>query len=353
MPVYMRKKRWYVDITIRGQRYRESVPEAVTLKHAQQAEAKLRTSIFEGKYSKPKSRMVFEKYVNEIYLPWSKNNKRSYPNDVTTAKVVCEFFRGKALGEISPFHVEKFKQTRSGQITRYGQTRAKASVNRELAQLSKMFSLAVDYGYIEANPSRRVKLYTVDNARDRVLTPEEEEKLKTLLVGKRSHLREIAFLALYAGMRRGEILKLEWHEVDFGNDLIHLPAEKTKTNRKRDLPMNQMVRAALSEMRQGIGEKASGYVFAGAYCTSNVSAAFSTFAKGIGLEDVTLHTLRHTFATRLKDAGVDPFTIRDLLGHKTIKMTDRYTHANPNLMRQAVNTLGNVPAHLAAPLKSA
>lgn len=79
--------------------------------------------------------------------------------------------------------------------------------------------------------------------------------------------------------------------------------------------------------------------FLALYCTSNVSAAFSTSAKGIGLDDVTLHTLRHTFATRLKDAGVDPFTIRDLLGHKTIKMTDRYTHANPNLMRQAVNAI--------------
>ena len=353
MPVYMRKKRWYVDITIKGRRYRESIPEAVTLKHAKQAEAKLRTAIFEGKYSKLKSRMMFDKYVTEVYLPWSKNNKRSYPNDVTTAKMVCEFFRGKALGEISPFHVEKFKQTRSAQITRYGQTRAKATVNRELAQLSKMFSLAVDYGYIEANPSRRVKLYQIDNARDRVLTLEEEETLKTLLVGKRSHLREIAFLALYAGMRRGEILKLEWSEVNFDNDMIHLPAEKTKTNRKRDLPMNEMVRAALWEMRQSAGEKASGHVFAGAYCTSNVSAAFSTFAKGIGLEDVTLHTLRHTFATRLKDAGVDPFTIRDLLGHKTIKMTDRYTHANPDLMRRAVNTLGSGSTDIATPLRSA
>jgi integrase len=202
-----------------------------------------------------------------------------------------------------------------------------------------MFRLAIDYGYIEANPCRRVKLYKLDNARDRVLTPAEEERLLSHLTGKSSHLREIALLALYAGMRRGEVLNLEWHEVGFDRDLIHIPAEKSKNGKKRDLPMNQMVRAALWELRQSASEKASGRVFSEAYCTCNVSAYFSTFCKGIGLDDVTLHTLRHTFATRLNDAGVDPFTIRDLLGHKTIKMTDRYTHVSPDRMREAVKTL--------------
>jgi integrase len=69
---------------------------------------------------------------------------------------------------------------------------------------------------------------------------------------------------------------------------------------------------------------------------------------------VTLHTLRHTFATRLKDAGVDPFTVRDLLGHATIQMTNYYTHATPETMRRGVESLtgaaggsaGIVPARL-------
>lgn len=226
--------------------------------------------------------------------------------------------------DITPMLVEHFKRQRREGITRRGTKRNMATVNRELTQLTKIFSLAVDYDYCETNPCRKVKRFRVDNRRERVLTTSEEAELFDVLTGR------------------------------YAASILHVPGEITKNGRPRDIPLNGAALSALQELKERA--PAANHVLSGlGYSKWTLCQRFSEAGGGsAGIADVTLHTLRHTFATRLKDVGVDPFTVRDLLGHATIQMTNYYTHATPETMRRGVQALseatrgstGIVPAHL-------
>jgi integrase len=127
-------------------------------------------------------------------------------------------------------------------------------------------------------------------------------------------------------------------DVDFSSNVIRLPREITKNWKARTIPLNGPARSALLELKGRAG--ASEGVLAGlGYCKVMLSRKFGEAVAAAGISSVTLHTLRHTFATRLKDVGVDPFTVRDLLGHATIQMTNYYTHATSETMRRGVEAL--------------
>jgi integrase len=330
-------RRWYYKFTVRGVTYKRSIPEALTKRQAEQVEGQARQSVFEGKYGRQSGAESFPKFVREVYLPWAKANKRSWYHDSRYCEVICAYFNNRTFGDITPMLVEHFKKHRRDGITQRGTTRNMATVNREMAQLSKIFSLAVDNGYCETNPCRRVRRFRVDNRRERVLSLDEESDLLTLLTG--TPLRPAALLALNTGLRRGEMMSLRWEDVDLASLVINVPGEITKSGRPRSIPANGASLEALRELKEraGRGER----VLAGLGYTNSgtLSQKFGAAAVAAGISGVTLHTLRHTFATRLKDAGVDPFTVRDLLGHATIQMTNHYTHATPETMRRGVEVL--------------
>lgn len=343
MPVYKVKSErgwsWYTDIRINGKRYREHVPEATSEKQAKIAETKRRSELFEGKYFNRKASTPLEMFFNDIYLKWSKDNKATWNRDVYTGKIICDFFKGKSLGEVAPFDVERFKQARTKRLTQRGTPASKSSVNRELAVLSKIFSYAVDNSYLESNPCKKVKFYKVDNIRDRVVQADEEAQLFEALKGTKGFLRHVALLGLYCGMRVGEIANLEWGEVDFQQHEIHLPAAKTKNKIARSIPILAFVEALLLGLReQGVISKTA-RVFPKTYSSSRISMEFGALCRGIGLDGVTMYTLRHTYGTRLAANGVSPFTIRDLMGHKSVRMTDRYVHVQKSSLHEAVQSL--------------
>src|SRR5258705_11256897 len=148
MAVYKRGKKrthWNYYFRVRGVRYRGVIPEARTKKQAEQAETKIRQQIFEGRFGQLDlgSEKVAD-FIERIFLPWSKANKRSWRHDEFRGRTLCEYFRGKAFREISPLLVEKFKRERRESITVRGTIRSAASVNHELTLLSKIFNLAID-----------------------------------------------------------------------------------------------------------------------------------------------------------------------------------------------------------------
>lgn len=342
MSVRKRGSRFYYDFMINRVRYRSVVPEARTRKQAEQVETQKRVEVFEGRYGKPTGLGIFEEFVRETYLPWSKQHKKSYYHDERYAEIICEFFKGKTFREISPLTIEHFKRQRREGITQRGEQRNMGTVNRELAQLSSIFSLAVDYDYCELNPCRKVKLFTVHSRRERVLTPDEETRLLEAMTGRLERYRPIVILALHTGMRRGEIMRLRWQDVDFSRNEIRIPVGSTKSGKGRVLPINAVLRTMLIEM-QSKGNS-GGRVFSGiGYTAGEVSKRISKVCDEIGLDDVTLHTCRHTFATRLKDQNVNPFTIRDLMGHATLRMTNDYTHTTPEMLQRAVELLEKRP----------
>ncbi|HJQ24353.1 MAG TPA: site-specific integrase [Blastocatellia bacterium] len=330
MPVRKRGERWYFDITIRGQRYRGVIPEARTKWQAKQAEARILDEIWEGKYGDGLSRVRFSDFANEVYLAWAETNKRSAKSDRLYLKSLVRFFGNMMLGAISQIDVERYKRDRLACPVWKGRPRRPASVNRELSCLSKILRLACENGYIATTP--RIKMLRENNQRIRYLSADEESQLMRVLEIKHTNLRPLVILALNTGMRLGEITSLAWKQVDFQRGLIYLT--NTKTGKDRAVPMNEDCRAVFDAVRGagGAGERIFNNL-------PDVSSAFWKLCRQAKIEDLRFHDLRHTFATRLADAGVDGFTIAALLGHSTIQMTARYTHPTKDRLRRAVEVL--------------
>lgn len=148
--------------------------------------------------------------MSETYLPWAKANRRTWRNDEIIANQWADLFKGKALREVSALAIEKWKRDRAQSITRRGTTRSPASVNMELAVLSRMFILAVELEQVASNPCRKVRKLRVANQLNRYLSDDEETRLMAQLTGRRKHLYPLVALALGTGMRRGELLNLSW-----------------------------------------------------------------------------------------------------------------------------------------------
>jgi integrase len=139
-------------------------------------------------------------------------------------------------------------------------------------------------------------------------------------------------------MRRGEILKLRWADVDFSRGLITVT--HTKTGKDRTIPMNRVARDELLQLQQASGDH--GCVFVSPRTGGQrveIKRAWASALAEAEIENFRFHDLRHTTATRLADAGADAFTIAAILGHATIQMSARYTHATDEAKRRAVERI--------------
>ncbi len=342
MSVRKRGGRWYYDLMIRRTRYRGVIPEAQTKHQAEQAEARIKLEIFEGTYGGPKGNRSFIEFAETGFLPWAQEHKRSWREDQYHVEVLKAFFNEKSFREITPMLLEKFKRERRQGLTNRDQPRSAASVNRELACISKIFSLAVRNGQADSNPCSQVKRYPENNERSRYLTAEEESALLAALNGSRSYLRPIVQFAINTGMRRGEILGLKWSWVDFARGCIRLPADATKNGKPRTVPMNQVVRKVLGASHRGGTVKPDELVFKNPRTRgslSDVKKSFRAACDDAKLEDFRFHDLRHTFGTRLADTGADPFVIAEVMGHSDLRMTKRYCHATDHRKQGAVERI--------------
>jgi len=352
-----KSKTWYYYFRLNSVRYRRAIPEARTKYQAQQAEAAARDSIFEGKYNRRSSTTTFRQFVESEFLPWAKDNKRSWRNDVSRAKPLIEFFGKQRLSEVTRFLIEQFKKQRRGGLSMRGDSLSNSSVNRELELLSRIFSFAIERGEIDSNPFKGVKKLPMNNLLTRYLTEDEERRLMAVLTNRRAHLLPIVLIALHTGMRRGEILSLRWEQVDFVRESIYLL--HTKSGKPRTVPMNAVVKDAMSEVRKDAG--GFEYVFLNPRTgkpLTDIKNAFNAALKEAGIEGLRFHDLRHTAGTRMADANAPITAIAEILGHRDIHTTMRYAHATDEGKRRAVKSLEGVVPNLAtksnsSPLKAA
>ena len=188
-------------------------------------------------------------------------------------------------------------------------------------------------GYVKQNPAKPVKLLKEPPGRLRYLTLEE---LTRLLDTCAPHLKPIVVMAVHTGMRRREILSLRWSDVDLRQRIMTLT--KTKNNERRILPIN----AQLAEVLRSIPRHVeSPYVF----CDRDgrpyerIDNGFRRACKRAGIGDCRFHDLRHTFASHLVMRGANLWSVQELLGHKTGKMTVRYTHLSTLHLQETVSLL--------------
>jgi excisionase family DNA binding protein len=324
------KERWHIYYKTASRRYvREAVKGAANRAEALKVLQQRAIEAFRESngIKKPKARLKFSEFA-ETYLAITKHLKDWGTNDSRMRLHLIPFFGKFYLDEITPMQVEDYRSSRLGK-TRLGKKIKPITTNRELALLKGMFTKAIDSGHALTNPVKKVKFVPeTDSMRERILTHEEEERLMDASV---THFRPFLIIALNTGMRRGEILSLNWPQVDFRSRLVHVI--KTKRAKNRIVPMNK----TLYETLQALRAEASGTDKV--YAWKHVQDAFEKARTAAKLNGLRLHDLRHTFATRLIQSGVDVFTVQKILGHSTITMTMRYCHSFEPEMRAAVEKL--------------
>lgn len=266
-------------------------------------------------------------FIESLYIPWARTNKRSYSQaDAIYLKPLSAFFGDLHLSEINLFLIERYKRERLATPTIHGRVRKPASVNRELECLSRILSYAVECQVLESNPARKVRKLKQDNQRYRYLSRAEESALVEALQQSPVYLQSLVVLAIETGMRRGELLELQWEQIDLNLQTIYI--KRSKSGRPRVIPISRRALVALDLVK-----KTSGAVY-GRICFKR---SWSTALKRAGIKDFRFHDLRHTAATRWAERGADVYVIAALLGHHCLQTTMRYAHGSMERMRDIVN----------------
>ncbi len=279
-----------------------------------------------GQYNLPCKITLAE--FGKRYVEYAKANKRSWERDVQMLNHIQEFFGNRMLSEIIPADVEAYKNHRCTVVK-------KSTANRELTLMKRLFNLAWQWDLFNGkNPVCMVRFFREDNVRLRTLSLEEENRL---IAGANPYLQDLIRFALHTGLRVGEMFSLSWNDVDLDQGIISVRAEKTGKLRK--VPINHVTQRILECW---LLNRRNEFVFYNPdtgkpFC--DLKAGFKLACKRAGISDVTWHTLRHTFASRLVNRGVDIVTVQELLGHSTVTMTMRYAHTNLQAKQDAVKVL--------------
>ncbi len=297
-------------------------------------------------------------FIEKEYGPWVVENRKD--GAATVARLTSTFgaWHNRALLDVTPWIVEKWRSKRRKRGI------AAATVNRDLGALKACLSRAVEWGFIESNPLVAVKPSKVDTrGRVRYLSEEEEHALRTVLRerdaaaragraranawrkergyallpaiparGYADHLTPLVLLAINTGLRRGELTSLTWADVDLQRKALTVAGSNAKSGKTRHVPLNKEAVDVLTRWQRQVP---AGRLFD----VVSVRKAFNAVLAEAGITGFRFHDLRHTFASKLVMAGADLYVVRDLLGHASIAMTERYAHLAPGRTAAAVALL--------------
>ncbi|MFC1833191.1 tyrosine-type recombinase/integrase [Thermodesulfobacteriota bacterium] len=337
MGVFQKNGNWWIDFYHQGQRIRRKV--GPSKKVAEMALADVQVKKAKNDFlgvCEPK-RIVFKDFAAE-YLEYSRANKAqsSYERDETVVRAhLLPVWADYQLARITSKMIEDYKLKRLESV-------APATLNREMNTIKSLFSKAVEWEYLKDSPAKPVKWIKTGKGSLRFLSQEEAQVfLDACKHADCLHLYPVVVVALHTGMRRGEILRLQWQDLDFKRGKINVVSNEsghTKNYESRSIPMSGTVQAVL---RKHPRQLHSPYVF----CNEkgepfkDVDTSFGNALKRSGIPHFRFHDLRHTFASWLVMKGVDIRTVQELLGHKDLRMTMRYAHLAPDHMKRAVEVL--------------
>jgi integrase len=296
-----------------------------------------------------KKKAITFKALAEKYLEWSAENKNreGIEDKSRYENHLKDRFDDKRLDEITSFDLEQMKSEMAKKDYR------PKTIAHCLGLIRTMYNRASDWSlYQGQNPVVKVKKPVIQNARDRFLSFEEAEILlrelkrnpqikKEYKELKDPKLHDIALLSLHTGARAGEIFNLKGHDISFTGRLITL--RDTKNTETRHCPMTD---AAMEMLKRRIPDDPNSFIFTNSDNGKirEVSNAFERAVDRLKMNDgvmdarkrVLFHSLRHTFASWLAIQGTPIYTIAKLMGHKSIAMSERYSHLSPDHKNQAV-----------------
>jgi len=336
---------WIVEFQYLGQTVRQSskTPSKVT---AKAIEDRLRREIQERVASGKLPTIPFEEAVDRYYrtilLPRGKSMVRAKDNYVLT-KLRAHFGDDTPLDNITSADIAKY---RDDLVTKHKLTPSTA--NREVAYMRAIINRAANDWNISTAPFR-VKMFREPPGRVRWLSPEEE---KRLLDECSSHLRPIVTFLMDSGCRKAEALSLTWRDVVFEEDRvrIRIGADQTKNATATSKAVPKRTAELLRQLHKDCPEGPD-HVFLFVPKTrknetprpprplGNIQIGFKAACRRAKIEDFNIHDLRHHYASRLVQRGVPIQRVQRLLGHKSMRMTERYAHLAPSDLDDAVAVL--------------
>jgi integrase len=251
-----------------------------------------------------------------------------------------EHFGTRRVRSISYADLKAYRSARlQTKSERTDHTLSIATVNRELSALRRILNVAQSEGWIPRNPFNKggpLISHADERKRERILSRDEETRLLDACAPlQRQHLRPLLIAALDTGMRRGELLKLRWSEVDLEGRKIHVRAFNTKTMKARDVPIPQRLYIEMQRLWDISPKDKAALVFG---IKDNARMAFTSARTDAELEDVRFHDLRHTAATRMART-MSLSEVGRILGHSQPTTTYRYTNADAATLQRASDAI--------------
>jgi integrase len=329
MRLYKRGEVYWFELEFAGRRYQRST-KSRNQRLAGQIASAFHTSLVKGEVGIVDRRPVpaFGEAMRE-FLAWSQQEHKAHPATSERYRYssipLLAFFREQLLDRITPDLVEDYKQRRS-MAKHKGKRLRPATVNRELACMRAMFNHAIKRNPDLRNPISKatgVKLLAENNQQERVLTYSEETKY---LEKCSPTLRDVATLILETGMRPEEVFTLQPGNLDLDQKHLRVLRGKTPAARRRI----ELTATALELLERRLAEISGPYLFPNAKDTSRplpgVQSAHARALRESKVAQFRPYDLRHTWATRAAEAGVDLITLAAMMGHSRIQMVLRYAH---------------------------
>lgn len=277
-------------------------------------------------------------YLKE-YLEYSQKKKSTttYQEDVRQLTKFVSSIKSTELNNISSLEVSEY-------MKQYFPPNYKPKTyNNYLKILKAFFNYAIKHELIKKNPAEKVSELTNPVKHPRFLEDDEIDRLIKVAkieyrkkTSKQSHLYPIIVTALLTGMRIGELLNLNWNDIDFKKDIIIVRGETAKSRRFRAIPMHSKVKALLNRKK---AKKGAVFTYRGHKITTNSYGGLNTLVCKAQIKQCTYHTFRHTYASKLVMQGVPLYTVAELLGHSSQEVTKRYAHLAPDYKKDQVEKI--------------
>jgi integrase/ribosomal protein L40E len=336
-----RDKKYRVCVSIKGKRVTRVVDN---LTIARETEAAIKGDLVRGEYEINRNHKKKVPTLGEVwarYLPWAKEHKKSWPADMWYFRKHIEpRFGMKPLDAISPIDIERMKLELKKGVNLRGKPFAPATIKHQLVILRRLYNLARKWNmYDGKSPLESVEMPKIDNQKTEFLTNEELTRLLDTL-DTWPFRESAAFIkfALFTGLRRGELFKLAWDDVDFERGMVTL--KDPKGGKTESIPVSREALDVLKSL-----DVVFSFVFPGKNGNqrTDFNGPWQRIRKAADLPDgFRLHGLRHHFASTLVSAGVDLLVVQKLLTHKDAKTTARYAHLAPGALRDAALRSGGL-----------
>ncbi len=357
MSLYKRSGIWWFGFAVDGKRYQRSTYQR-SKNVARDMESAYRTAVVKGEVGILERKKIpgFKSAMSD-FLKWSEAEHAAKPATYrrykTSSVALLKHFKDVSVDTITPDEVEKFKTARLGQFktvrSKEGRKPTKdkvqpATVNRELACLRAMFNHVIKGDVPVKNPISKTAAKTLheDNEQTRVISYDEQTKY---LAKATPMLRDVATIMLETGMRPEEVYRIQPENVHLADGYLFNPYGKTKAAKRRiklTTAVKNILGRRIEESKDDEGQPGA-YLFPHASDAKQpvpkVNNAHDRAVRDSKVAPFRLYDLRHTWATRATEAGIDLVTLAAMLGHSKINMVLRYAHPSQEHQANAMNKM--------------